>query len=75
MDEIKVVQRISDEKWKMKFDLSESLKVAVELLRVDEHTICVEFTRISGESLEFYKQYKAMAQRLSIFNDAVIGLK
>ena len=72
LDELKVVQKISDEKWKMKFDLSEGLKVAVELLRVDEHTLCVEFSRISGDSLEFYKQYKSMAQRLSIYNDAVV---
>ncbi len=72
---MKIVQKISDEKWKMKFELAEGLKVAVELLHVDEHTICVEFSRISGDSLEFYKQYKTMAQRLSIFNDAVIQQK
>ena len=71
MDEIKVVQKISGEMWKMKFNLPEGLKVACELLRVNEHTICVEFSRLEGDSIEFFKHYKAILQRLSIYNDAV----
>jgi hypothetical protein len=71
LDEIKVEQKVSGETWKMKFELPWGVKVACELLRVDDHTICVEFSRLSGDSLEFYKYYKEIAQRLSIYNDAV----
>lgn len=51
---------MSGDKWKMKFELAEGVKVVCELLRVDDHTICVEFSRLAGDALSFYKHYKSI---------------
>ena len=58
----------------MKYELADGVKVVCELLRVDEHTICVEFNRLEGGAFEFQKHYKEIVQRLSLYNDAVLSV-
>ena len=65
---------MSDEKWKLKFTLSDEkagpMKAVCNLLQVDEQVLCVEFSRKSGDQLAFLQKFKEIKNALKVYNDA-----
>jgi len=61
-------------KFTQKTDQKGAINVVVNILRVDDGTICVEFNRISGDQLAFFDFFKQTKQALSIYNDAIFAV-
>jgi hypothetical protein len=65
---------VSSTSWKMKFTLNlekvGQIEVVVNLLRVDDSTICLEFSRKRGNQLAFFEFFKKTKQSLNLYNDA-----
>ena len=62
---------ISEQQWKLKFEL-EGVKIACVLYQVDESKLCVDFTRMNGDQLAFFKAYQDMQKVLEMHNDETI---
>lgn len=72
---------ISDKKYKMKFELQtkdqggqlQQCKMCVRILKVDEQTVCVEFTKLGGDQIRFHEHFNDFKnQVLTAMNDAVV---
>lgn len=48
--------------------------MVVNILRVDDQTICVEFIRQNGDQLAFFDFFKETKQALNIYNDATLAV-
>ena len=59
---IKYNEATNKYKIKMTFILTdeEELEVCCKILKVDETLNCIQFTKISGDSLVFYEKFKAI---------------
>jgi len=57
-------------KFTLKTGQSGTINVVVNILRVDDGKICVEFNRISGDQFEFCDFFKQTKQALYIYDDA-----
>ena len=51
----------------------ESCRVQVELLKVNDETTCIEFSRKAGSAWYFYEQFKMLKEQLSDLNDGLIA--
>lgn len=74
-------------KWKMTFDMfkeqtedeqkaglpQEGIRVQVNILKVDDERVCVDFTRVAGNSWYFYDQFKLLKENLKDLSDAVLA--
>lgn len=69
---------IAADKWKMKFTLKDDksgpIDVTVNILRVDDSIICVEFNRKQGNQLAFFDFFKQMKKSLNLYNDATFAV-
>jgi hypothetical protein len=61
-------------KFTQKTKQSGLIKVVVNILRVDDQTICVEFSRQNGDQLAFFDFFKETKKALSIYNDATFAV-
>lgn len=71
-----VEYQLSEKKWKLKIEMKHGgpayqIKSACYLYKVNKDIICVDFQRIEGDSLNFFKQYQKIAEDLRHHNDAV----
>ena len=70
---------IDNKKWKITYDVvqeqedglqTEGCKVQVKLLKIDEKTLCVDFTRRGGSSWHFFEHFKMVKDHLNMLDDA-----
>jgi hypothetical protein len=65
---------LSSNKWRLKFALKDSrcgpIQCVANLLCVDDSTLCVEFSRKSGDQMVFLEKFKGIKDALKIYNDA-----
>jgi hypothetical protein len=80
---------LSHKKWKLTYDkLREQdeeekeaglpvikCKVEVKLTQAAQDKICVEFSRLGGDALYFYEQFKIMKDALNDINDSALELE
>lgn len=57
-------------KLKMKFETATCVAGTIRILKVDEHTNCVEFQKTTGSLASFSDLYKEIAKRLDMHNDS-----
>ncbi len=49
--------------------MGQRIVIKIDILQVDETKVCVNFTKIEGECLAFYKEFAAMREYFSpLFN-------
>lgn len=68
---------VSGDKWKCKFTLKDEkagpIQMSVSLLKVDDTTTCVEFSRKNGNQLAYFETFKGIKDQLKIYNDATFA--
>ena len=74
-----VQPKISDSKYKLKFDIfskdnsgnNQEVKMTIRILRVDEQKYCVEFTKLAGDQIRFTEHFNQFRTKvLSSLNDS-----
>jgi len=72
----KVEATVNNDKYKVKFTLVtkdsevvQELKICVKILKVDDATVCVEFSKLSGSNERFQNHYAELKQVLEFCND------
>jgi hypothetical protein len=59
--------------WKVKFEIDE-VAATCKITRVSPDTVCVEFTRKSGDQLAFFEIFKKISSHLNLHNDQTYSL-
>lgn len=73
-------KKISSDKYKVKFDMKttsqegieQEVKMCMQILKVNDSTLCVEFMRLDGDKQRFNEHYQEFKnQVLKDMNDAI----
>lgn len=73
---------INEKKYKLKFDLQtkdqggqvQLIKMCVRILKVDDATVCVEFTKLGGDQIRYHEHFNDFKnQVLTAMNDTVVA--
>jgi len=80
----KVEPKVSKDKYKIKFELTttgqdetvQTTKITTRILKVDDKTCCVEFTKSDGNNVLFHEHFNNISKSaLNFANDAVVAAK
>ncbi len=64
---------VADDKYKVKLNIAMptgTIEMKVRILKVKEGLNCLEFSRVSGDQLEFFTQYNQIKDFYGEFNNA-----
>mmetsp|Transcript_101859 Transcript_101859/g.140777 ORF Transcript_101859/g.140777 Transcript_101859/m.140777 type:complete len:85 (-) Transcript_101859:163-417(-) len=67
---------LSLKKWKLKFTMKHggpayAIDCVCNIYKVNKEVICVDFQRNAGNQLNFFKEYRKIAEDLKKYNDTV----
>ncbi len=49
---------------------TDNIQMKIQILKVDESKVCIEFDRVTGDQLEFFNLYGKIKDYCAEFNDA-----